>query len=218
MDKPLSLTGLKALEKHLEEEAYQFRKKHYDDKVNAFKAQLWEENKIYIQSYQQKIEAVRAEIKLKKKELEDKKDPKIKEMQTYIDGTFSSGIDFGYNGLNVRYIDPKNRYVIVTNNGSVGGQGTAMGTGAYYYSNSSHFVVFPQYGNYMDAYFPHNEKAEETYFRRCTNASFEVKEGRLTNEIKNELIRQANEYCETWNVPPFKIEGRKAIILTEEQK
>ncbi len=137
-------------------------------------------------------------IREKKLELKSKKAGKYPDgLVRWFDRKFARGVNFGYGGITMRHLDKDNRFIIVTCNGGTAGTGTAMGTGGYYYAESTHFVSFPQYGDYMEAKLPHGEG------RRTGNNMFEVMGGRLTVEVKQQLIKQAEAYCTKWAVGPI---------------
>jgi hypothetical protein len=88
---------------------------------------------------------------------------------------YTSGTDWGYGGIKIIYISPKKQYVIVTKKGTTAGTGTAMGTGSYYYSSSSHWIVKV------------GDKA------RDVGADRQRVEGRLSKEQKAEWIKKILE-------------------------
>ena len=51
------------------------------------------------------------------------------------------GVNFGYNDPYIKWISPDEKYVIITTPGGTAGQGTAMGSGSYYYSPTKQYLV-----------------------------------------------------------------------------
>lgn len=207
MVKPTSLAGLKQLEKDIESDRRDYIRKEITSKLDEYRNKLYKENNIYLKAYDDKLDNVRKEIIAKEKELSEKAKKIPEELDRYVRYKWASGIDFGYGGVSVRYLDPQNRFLIITENGSTAGTGTAMGTGGYYYAQCEHFITFPQYGCYLEAYLPHNKGKE--YGERSNNKMFEVEGGRLTNAIKKSLIEQAEAYCEKYKVEPFELPVKK---------
>lgn len=204
MNKPKSLEGLKTLLKETERDRTRFEHEHVTKKVREYERQLYTENELYLKAYRDKISQIKNEIALKEQSLKEKR--KIPEhLQRYLDRTWSSGVDWGYTGVTLRYVDPKNRFWIVTSNGGTGGTGTAMGTGGYYYAECSHFVTFPQYGDYLNCRLP--DRKDNSFF--SSNTRWETHGGKLSKERMKTLIELAEEYCKEWNVIPFTIENGK---------
>jgi hypothetical protein len=50
------------------------------------------------------------------------------------------GIDWGQGGVRLRWVSPNQNWVIITAGGGTAGQGTPMGTGAYYYAAATHYL------------------------------------------------------------------------------
>lgn len=209
MEKPSSLIGLKSILKNLEKDYRDFEKTNVSAKVREYQTELYKQNEVFLKDYRDKISEVRNSIAAKELELSAK--AKIpKEYQAYLRGPWSSGIAWGYGGVTLRYIDPKNRYWIATSNGGTGGQGTAMGTGGYHYCVCQHFVTFPQYGGFHDSSFGSKRLPDGI---SGFNSRFQIEGGRLTNEMRDALIEQADNFCDKYKVPSFKIEDRKVVVL-----
>lgn len=198
MKKPTSLKGLKDVLDDLTRDYSRWRRVNITEKEQEYHRKLCEQHKITINAYETKIKDVKAAIKERKSINLEKKKPFNEKLMKWFKYTYQRGVDFGYNGVSIRYVDPANRYIIVTSNGSTAGTGTAMGTGGYYYAESDHFVAFPQFGDYLEGRLPDKPG-------RSANKRFEVRGGRLTNEVKNSLIKQANDYCKEYNVKPFEL-------------
>lgn len=198
MEKPKTLSGLESLLRELKNDRADFKYKEVDKPVETFRREIWQKNKVFLDKYDEKITAVEQEIRLKKKELKSNKSPEFIIINKWVQSKYCSGVDFGYGGIKLRYIDPNMKYIICTNGGGTAGTGTPMGTGGYYYSGADHFVVFPQFGIYIDSKLPH-------YQYRSTNTMF-TEHGKLTNEVRNKMIEKAEDYCKNWNVQPFNIE------------
>lgn len=83
---------------------------------------------------------------------------------------YSDGVNWGYGGLNIRWISKDEKWAIITNNGGTAGTGTAMGTGGYYYAEANHFL-----GRITERGSMYNKYAE-------------VEGGRLTKEVKAKML------------------------------
>jgi hypothetical protein len=93
---------------------------------------------------------------------------------------WGTGVDWGYGKPKIVWISPDYKYVIITIPGGTAGTGTAMGTGGYYYAPSSHLATETK-GRHHSGYRDEVWKTSEI-------------EGRLTNNIKQQLIDQINEH------------------------
>lgn len=198
MEKPKTLSGLESLLKELKKDEAAFRYKEVTKPIEDFRRSIWQKNKVFLDKYDEKIHAVEQEIRLKKKELQNKRPPEFIIMERWVKGKYSSGVNWGYGGISLKYIDPEFKYIIATSKGGTAGTGTAMGTGGYYYATAEHFVTFPQFGTWRESRLPH-------YEGRSSNQMFS-EEGKLTNEVRNRMIEKAEAYCKQWNVQPFNIE------------
>jgi len=196
MDKPKTLAGLKQVLADLENDKSEFYGKTILKPVNELRQKLNNQNRKFMEAYDEKIRAVKLEIKAKQLELKQKK-TKYPEIEKWLDRVYGGGVNWGYGGLKLRYVDPNNMFIIVTNKGTKAGQGTAMGTAGYYYATAENFVVFPQYGTYFRSEMPHG--------KHTSNQMFRIEGGKLTTENKNNLIKQAKEYCKQYNVQPFNL-------------
>jgi len=143
------------------------------------------------QSYMQEIESSvtcwRSDIQYLKKELENRK----KDGEIYLNERISKwfrqyigGIDWGYKDPKIVWISPDERFAIITSPGGTAGTGTAMGTGGYYYASSTHWLT--------------EIKEGYAYFGRRTGVAGEASkwlehEGRLTKEVKEKMIKFAEE-------------------------
>ena len=81
------------------------------------------------------------------------------------------GMDFGYSDPYIKWISDDEKYVIITCPGGTSGQGTAMGTSSYYYSQTQHYLIRTLEGAQM--------------FDRIKSKIVQY-EGRLTKEKFNE--------------------------------
>jgi hypothetical protein len=200
MQKPNTLQGLKNLLKEIEHDERQFHYREITVNVDAYRSQLYKKNEVFFNAYKLKKQEIAHLITEKKQELSiSKSNPEFDAINQYVKRDYGSGVDWGYGGLSLRFIDPQKRFLILTSNGSTAGTGTAMGTGGYYYASCSHFVAFPQYGKPYDCRMPH-----QSY--RGSGQMFSTSGGRLTNEVKANLIKLAEEYCEQYQVHPFDLE------------
>lgn len=190
MKKPTSIEGLKKLLDEIKADKDKFYRENVSAPVKKLEAELLKKNEIFLKAYYEKIHTVQQEIFDRKNAAAaiSKIDSRIIDWVRY---DYSAGVDFGYNGLSVRYVDPGATFLILTNNGGTAGTGTAMGTGAYYYANADHFVCFPVLGGYM----ARNEFGG--------NYHFKIEGGRLTNDRKNSLITQAQEFINLHDIKPF---------------
>jgi len=135
-----------------------------------------------------------SQIQLTKQDLEAVKNKNKLHIPIEIEEWFrrySSGIDFGYKPLKIRWISDCENWVIVTNPGGTAGTGTAMGTGGYYYGSAEHFLARVGNGEYSRALVDLNT-SEESYEPENSypgwNQYGEVEGGRLTKETKQKLI------------------------------
>jgi hypothetical protein len=92
--------------------------------------------------------------------------------------SYSSGVDFGYTGLKIRWISDDKRFVIITNPGGTSGTGTAMGSMGYYYAETDHWFADTTKGGYLS---------------RENNVFGRVEGGRLTKARKQVMFDQMNE-------------------------
>lgn len=94
-----------------------------------------------------KLEDVRSRLKILRSDLEYIKKQKVvgipEDLQDWWK-SYNSGIDWGYNGLKIRWISDDHRFVIITNPGSTAGTGTVMGSLAYYYAATDHWIADTQ--------------------------------------------------------------------------
>ena len=88
--------------------------------------------------------------------------------------SWRSGINFGYAGAFIKWISLDEKYVIITSPGGTSGQGTAMGSGGYYYSRTQHYLVKVIEG--------------ARYLDRGEGGRISQFEGRLTKEKFNEWM------------------------------
>lgn len=191
MEKPTTIKAAESLLWQLIKDEQQFIYRKIEAPLSEYRNKLIQEHKLELNSYAEKKKEVKNLLKFLKETKSRKKNihPNITD---WLIRVYSSGIDWGYGGIKVTYVHPENLFIIVTNKGSTAGTGTAMGTGGYYYSPSSHWVVFPQFEIHR-AKMPCGSSRNE----------FFSQDGRLTNAIKEKMITQAEEYVNKHNVYPF---------------
>jgi hypothetical protein len=167
------LDDIKDIRKHCPElvkleEQIQKIKENYREEINA-QVNCWE-----------------SDIQQLNKELKDKKEDNKLQLSEKVEKWFrhyKSGVSWGYKEPKIVWISPDERFAIITAPGSTAGQGTAMGTGGYYYASSTHWLTeIVENGTYSS-------------MRRDGVASLKEMEfeGRLTKEIKAKMIARAEE-------------------------
>jgi|ERR1700723_3547791 len=151
--------------------------KNYRENIDGYSElvhKLWELRNEYQNSVSPKISQNNQWIRDYKKELIELQKERGIKISPEIEKWFykwQSGVNFGYNDPKIVWISDDEKFVIITNKGGTAGQGTAMGTGGYYYSNTEHFLASTQHGSYLDN----------------NHSMFKIK-GRLTKENKQKLI------------------------------
>lgn len=140
----------------------------------------------YREETESQVDVWRSDIQALKKEIARKKEDNKIQLSDRVQQWFRkylSGVDFGYKKPRIVWISEDERYVIVTNPGGTAGQGTAMGTGGYYYAGSDHWLTEIIEGG--------------TYIGRSHGGVDSPKwlthGGRLTKEIKQKMIAFTEE-------------------------
>lgn len=151
-----------------------------EKKIQEIRNAYWEENQGLINCWQDDIRALKQELQRKKSEKEIYLSEKVQKWFS----NYLGGIDWGYKTPRIVWISPDERFVIITNPGGTAGQGTAMGTGGYYYASSSHWLTEVVEG--------------QAYMGNRTGVSGQSQkwlehEGRLTKEVKEKMIKKAEE-------------------------
>lgn len=150
-----------------------------EEQIQKIKEDYREEIKAQVNCWESDIQQLNKELKNKK---EDNKLQLSESVQKWF-RKYISGIDWGYKQPRIVWISPDERFAIITSPGSIGGTGTAMGTGGYYYASSSHWLTdIKENGMYISN-------------RRDGVASIKELEveGRLTKEMKAKMIARAEE-------------------------
>lgn len=143
-----------------------------EKEIRQIKEKYFEDNQLTINCWENDLQVLKVELKKKKAEKALFIPEKLEKwFQTYI-----LGIDWGYGGIKIVWISPDERFVILTNTGSTGGQGTVMGANSYYYSNSEHYLI---------------DTLIAEKFRKNNNGKLKEHTGRLTKDIKLEMIKLA---------------------------
>lgn len=140
-------------------------------KVREHEERWWKKNEA-------KREELQSQVRLLKDELRAAKESNEIKIPDYIKAwlkEYHYGVDWGHGGLKIRWISEDEKWAIITNGGGTAGQGTAMGTGGYYYANCSHFLGCIEHSGSMD------------------NRYAEIEGGRLTQERKAALIASIPE-------------------------
>lgn len=135
-------------------------------------APILQQNNIWIREYAKYI----IEIQKQKQIVLS---PKVNQWFT----NWKRGVHFGYEDPKIVWISENEEYVIIAIKGGTAGQGTAMGTGGYYYSKTQHYIA--------------SLKVQRTYLD--SNYYGQVN-GRLTKEAKQKLIgliEQLNQKIES---------------------
>ena len=135
--------------------------------------QLEELKNQYFKNIQSKNNELSTKIKKLNEELvKEKKRKELKLSDRVNDwfGNYENGIDWGYGGLKIIWLSEDENWAIITCKGATAGGGTAMGTGGYYYSPSTHWIADVRGG-----------------YNALRNKFMEI-EGRLTKEKKKEMI------------------------------
>lgn len=140
-------------------------------KVVEYQNKWWLKNK-------EKRDELQNQVYLLKDELRAAKEAREIEVPEHIQDwlkEYHRGVDWGYGGLKIRWISEDEKWAIITNGGTTAGTGTAMGVGAYYYANCSHFLGCIEHSGGME------------------NRYGEIDGGRLTQERKEALIARIPE-------------------------
>lgn len=143
--------------------------------INKIYSDADEKRDDFIRNNREVIEHKNNEI-IKLKESLEKTKRKELEIPEKIENWFReyiSGVDFGYGGIKIIYVSPKQRYVIVTNTGAMASTGSFWNPS---YHQSSHWFV---------------EVGSQQY-RNSLNRVEKI-EGRLTKEKKQEMIKKILE-------------------------
>lgn len=137
---------------------------------------LMDERKQEIQEkVRQELQDVRNTLTIKRSDLrhlEKETEFKLPEELEEFWKRYNLGIDWGYQGLKIKWISDDNRFLIVTNPGGTAGTGTVMGTGAYYYAQTRHWII-------------DTEKKPDG----ITNSFCEIEGGRLTKSRMSYMIK-----------------------------
>lgn len=140
----------------------------------------------YREETESQVDVWRSDIQALKKEITRKKEDNKIQLSDRVQQWFrkyKSGVNFGYTPPRIVWISEDEKYVIITSPGSIGGQGTAMGTGGYYYSGSEHWLTeIIEGGTYTGS-----------FSRGIDSPKWLTHEGRLTKEIKQKMIAFTEE-------------------------
>ncbi len=145
-----------------------------EKKMEAIRRAYREETDSLISCWESDIQALKKELKKKK---EENKLQLSEDVQRWF-RKYLGGVNFGYKEPRIVWISEDEKYVIITSPGSTAGTGTAMGTGAYYYAQSTHWLteIF-EGGTYLGS--------TRDSVKSPTWLEFD---GRLTKEKKEEMI------------------------------
>lgn len=99
MPKPKTLSALKSLEKEIAKDRLDFYYKEIKQPVRNFERELIEKNQIFLDKYDEKLEAVKDAIHEKEKELEQSEKLEKSPLVLTMTRRFASGVDFGYKGI-----------------------------------------------------------------------------------------------------------------------
>jgi hypothetical protein len=144
------------------------------DRANQLKFKYLEKINPVREQYYSEIYQLKQELqKSKKKELI------ISENLKNWFHNWQRGVDFGYKDPYIRWISPNEKYVIITSPGGTAGQGTAMGSGNYYYAQTNHYLVKVIEG--------------ATWLDHHVNSTLAEHTGRLTKEIMDNWMKLINE-------------------------
>ncbi len=151
------------------------------DTIHGLKNQLYDLEHEYEVSIQADAEFLREKIQNLRQELKDIKlrnefqisDDLKKWFRNYL-----SGINFGYKSPKIVWASPDEHFIIMTSPGGTAGTGTAMGTGAYYYAPSEHYLIDTRQG---------------TNWTSRNNGRLVSVEGKLTKEIKAEWLKKIED-------------------------
>lgn len=98
----------------------------------------------YQENNRENIERLRRLMKAHREailELKRSKKPVVPpEVKEWFDTTMHYGIDYGYKDIEIVWVSPKGKYVIIRHPGQTTGQGTPMGSSAYYYASTQHWL------------------------------------------------------------------------------
>ncbi len=145
-----------------------------EKKMEVIRAAYREETDSLISCWKSDIQALKKELKNKK---EDNKLQLSGDVQRWL-RKYLSGVSFGYKEPKIVWISEDEKYVIITSPGGTAGTGTPMGTGAYYYAPSTHWITeIIEGGTYMGS-----------LHRGINSPRWLEFDGRLNKEKKEEMI------------------------------
>lgn len=144
-----------------------------ESKIRKIKDEYYEKNKVSISCLESDIQALKKELKNKKEGNGIILSERIKKWFR----EYQSGVQFGYKDPKIVWVSEDERFVIITSPGGIAGTGTAMGTGAYYYAASTHWLT---------------EVIDGKKYRENASKWMEH-EGRLTKEVKQKMIEYTHE-------------------------
>jgi len=174
MAKSISITALQKENRELDKKVKDLRNNITDPEYIATKKKLEELRRAWFSRVDILIAQMRkrmSENETKIKELKDVKTTVYSERITSWFARYQSGVHFS-GGLKITWVSEDENWVIVSNGGGIAGQGTAQGTGGYYYSGSEHWLT----------------DTKGTWIRGSRRLG--TVQGRLTNEKKQELINK----------------------------
>jgi hypothetical protein len=162
------IEDIKNIRKHRPEYA------ELEKKMEAIRRAYREETDSLVSCWESDIQALKKELKKKK---EENKLQLSEDVQRWF-RKYLGGVNFGYKEPKIVWISEDEKYVIITSPGSTAGTGTGMGTGAYYYAQSTHWLteIF-EGGTYLGS--------SRDSVKSPTWLEFD---GRLTKEKKEEMI------------------------------
>jgi hypothetical protein len=145
-----------------------------ENKMDAIRRAYREETDSLIYCWESDIQALKKELKRKK---EDNKLQLSETVEKWF-RKYLSGVNFGYKSPRIVWVSEDEKYAIITSPGSTAGTGTVMGTGAYYYAQSTHWLTEIFEGG---TYLGHSHGG-------ITSKKWLEFDGRLTKEKKEEMI------------------------------
>lgn len=174
------------------EEIRNLHRAHYEDKEYMKLIRKAEKLKEKIEKKNEpKIQELYEERNKLRDELENKKLSKKIQLSSYLLGwlrQYMVGIDWGYKNPFVAWHSEDERFVILTHPGHTTGQGTAMGSGGYYYSPTDHYLIDTKIST--DGLQGHKMGYKIGNYI----------EGRLTKAKKQELLDRLEEYKKEKNI------------------
>jgi hypothetical protein len=147
-----------------------------EKKLQALRYKYMEDIRNQVNVWKSDVDALKKEIKNIKLDKELVPSDKI----SLWFRNYKGGVHWGYGGLKIAWISDDERFVILTHKGGTAGQGTAMGTGGYYYAPSNHWIADTSIATGHRGYGPSGNSFMET-------------EGRLTKELKEKMIAHMEE-------------------------